>query len=269
MTKFSLIFIVFIYSIFLFGASEKKEKPIIFAGSTYPLVETERTPEEGLPFIRMAAELTVEAMNLLEASLEPGMKESDMKALIENHFISNGFGLSFPVISVSGKNTANIHGVPGERVIEENDIVMVDIGARYEGPEGKWCSDMTRTFFVGTPTEKQKEIYNIVLNAQRAALEKVKAGVKTSVVAAAARAYVKKHGYSIPHSVGHGVGNYIHVRPSISAWSSDVLKVGDAITIEPGIYLRNNFGVRIEDFVIVREDGYEALTPIIEESIFH
>ncbi|HSI06395.1 MAG TPA: M24 family metallopeptidase [Myxococcota bacterium] len=211
--------------------------------------------------IEQATKVTDGAFAALKAALRPGMTEKEAAAIIENHFKANRMGLSFPTISVFGKGTVDIHGVPSDRRLEQNDIIMVDIGARYEGEGGPWCSDVTRTFFVGEPTARQREIWNLVHEAQKLGLAKVRPGATAGDVDKASRDFLRGKGFSIPHAVGHGVGRKVHEAPTISQGNPAKLKVGDVITVEPGVYLsREGFGVRVEDILVVTEDGYRMLS---------
>ncbi len=232
------------------------------AGSREPLAiaPSARTPDR-LARIEQATKVTDGAFAVLKAALRPGMTEKEAAAIIENHFKANGMGLSFPTISVFGQGTTDIHGVPSERRLQANDIVMVDIGARFEGEDGPWCSDVTRTFFVGQPTARQQEVWNLVHEAQKLGLAKVRPGATAGEVDKASRDFLKSKGFSIPHAVGHGVGRKVHEPPTIQQGSFTKLKVGDVITVEPGVYLsRDGFGVRVEDILVVTEDGYRMLS---------
>lgn len=243
------------------GAPGKRSHPVLPGASAPPAAVPSPDREGGLPFIERAVAVTDEAIRKAQTELRPGMSEKQLARLIDGYFASQGFGRSFPTISVAGAGTVSIHGTPSDRIIQPNDIVMVDIGAQYDGPEGPWASDVTRTFFVGQPTPRQKEIWEIVHEAQRRALALVKAGATASSIDKAARDYVRSKGFDIPHAVGHGVGRKVHEPPRITSSSSAVLKVGDVITVEPGIYSRRDgFGVRVEDILVVTEDGYRMLS---------
>jgi Xaa-Pro aminopeptidase len=230
------------------------------AGAQEPLAPPSAHTADRLASIEQATKVTDGAFAVLKAALRPGMTEKEAAAIIETHFKANGMGLSFPTISVFGKGTAEVHGVPSDRRLQENDIIMVDIGARYEGEGGPWCSDVTRTFFVGTPTPKQQEVWNLVHDAQKLGLAKVRPGATAGEVDKASREFLRSKGFSIPHAVGHGVGRKVHESPTISQGNPAKLKVGDVITVEPGVYIRDGFGVRVEDILIVTQDGYRMLS---------
>jgi Xaa-Pro aminopeptidase len=231
------------------------------AGSAAPIAPASARTEDRVARIEQACKVTDGAIAALRAQIRPGMSEIQARDIIEGHFKKNGMGLSFPTISVFSEGTSDIHGEPGERKLKDNDIIMLDIGARYEGPDGQWCSDVTRTFFVGQPTPRQREIWTLVHEAQKRGLAAIKPGVTAGDVDFAARDYLKSKGYKIPHAVGHGVGKVVHERPYLQPGDRTKLKVGDVITVEPGVYLKNEgFGVRVEDTVVVTETGYRPLS---------
>lgn len=167
-------------------------------------------------------------------------------------------GLSFETIAVFGERTAMPHAVPGERKLKKGDFALMDFGCIYHG----YCSDMTRTVVMGAATERQKEIYETVLEAQCAALSVIKAGTACCEVDAAARNVIEKAGYGsyFGHGLGHSVGLFIHEAPSLSPKDETVLQDGMLETIEPGIYIPDFGGVRIEDLVLVTQNGCKNLT---------
>ncbi len=233
----------------------------VLAGARAPLAPQSARTADRVELIEQATKVTDGAFAALKAVLKPGMTEKEARDVIEAHFKANGMGLSFPTISVFGKGTTDIHGVPSDRKLEANDIVMVDIGARYEGPDGPWCSDVTRTFFIGEPTARQREVWTMVHEAQKRGLAMVKPGVAAGDIDKASRDYLRQQGFSIPHAVGHGVGRKVHEQPYIQQGAGYKLKVGDVITVEPGVYLsREGFGVRVEDILVVTETGYRLLS---------
>jgi Xaa-Pro aminopeptidase len=178
-----------------------------------------------------------------------------LRRLIERHGGSNE---SFDSIVASGPNAAKPHAVPGDRKLARGDIAQVDTGMLYR----RYCSDLSRVFSVGRPSGKMRRIHSIVVDAQRKAIDAVRAGAKASDIDAKARDYIARKGYgrNFGHGLGHGVGLEIHEAPRISHSSPDVLEPGMIITIEPGIYLPGWGGIRIEDVVVVRQDGCEILT---------
>lgn len=169
-------------------------------------------------------------------------------------------GVSFDPIVAFGKHTALSHHEPNSTKLKKGDIVMIDMGMKYKG----YCSDMTRMIFTAKPTEKQKEIYNLVLKAQENALSKIKAGISGKHTDSFARKIIVAagHGENYGHAGGHGIGLDIHESPSLSENYKKPLKENSVITVEPGIYLTDQFGIRIEDMAIVKKSGIKNLTKI-------
>ena len=165
---------------------------------------------------------------------------------------------SFPTIVASGSRAALPHGVPTKKVIGGGDLVVIDFGVKLSG----YCCDITRTFSPSKWESKSKDIYRVVLKAQRAALAAIGPGVKASAVDAAAREVIERagHGKDFGHGTGHGVGLEVHEQPVLSPRSGDTLQAGMVVTVEPGIYVENYGGVRIEDMVLVTETGREILS---------
>lgn len=157
------------------------------------------------------------------------------------------------------------HGVPSDAKVQAGDFVLMDFGAVVNG----YHSDMTRTVCVGQPTEKMRTVYHVVQHAQSAALRAVKAGITGKTLDAIARDIITEAGYGkqFGHSLGHGVGMEIHEFPNAAPSANTVLQVGNIVTIEPGIYLPGAFGVRIEDFVAITEDGCRNLTAFTPDLI--
>lgn len=206
-----------------------------------------------------AQRLTEEAFEDTLNHLAVGMTERDVALDLEYRMRKLGAdGVSFDLITISGAKTSMPHGVPDNKKIEKGDFVLFDIGATFEG----YHSDMTRTVAMGNISDKQKFVYQVVLDAQMRGLQKVKAGVTCGDVDEACRSYIYQAGFEgkFGHSTGHGVGLEIHEKPTVSPENEKVLKSGMVITIEPGIYLPEEFGVRIEDMVVVTEDGCIDLT---------
>lgn len=166
--------------------------------------------------------------------------------------------LSFDTIAASGKRSAMPHGLASDKTLENGDFLTLDFGCIFEG----YCSDMTRTVVVGKADEKQKEIYNIVLSAQENALLAISPGKKCADIDSTARSVIERAGYgrNFGHSLGHSAGIEIHENPVFSPKSMDITEVGHVITVEPGIYIDNFGGVRIEDLVAVTKDGIVNLT---------
>lgn len=214
---------------------------------------------EELELMRKAAELAYEGMKTAREVLSIGMREYEVAAEIEYAMRRRGsWGTAFETIVASGARSAYPHGGCFDRKIEAGDLVVIDIGASYR----HYRSDMTRTFIVGKPSEKQKQIYDLVRAAQEKAIMAIKPGVKASDVDAAARGVIEKAGYgeNFVHGLGHGVGLEVHEPPTLSPQSMDKLERGNVVTVEPGIYIVGFGGIRIEDMVLVNEFGAEKLT---------
>ena len=182
-----------------------------------------------------------------------GRTERDVARAAEARIRELGGDPSFPAIVAAGPNGALPHAEPGERTIGSGELVVFDMGAQLDG----YCSDGTRTYATGEPGEEARAVYETVLAAQLAALEAVRAGVKGEEVDAVARKVIDAagHGKHFGHGLGHGVGLEVHEGPRLSPKSDDLLAPGEVVTVEPGIYLPGELGVRIEDFVVVTEDG--------------
>ncbi len=217
-----------------------------------------RTKENAeVELILQAQRFTEKAFNHILGCVKPGVRELDLAAEIEFIFRRHG-ERAFPSIVASGPNAAFPHAEPSDRRLRKGDVVTFDLGCRYQG----YCSDMTRTVFLGRPDPTLAEVYHIVLEAQRRALAAIGPGAKCAEVDAAARDYIRDMGYAdqFGHGLGHGVGLEVHELPGLSFASRDALAPGDVATVEPGIYLPGLGGVRIEDMVLITESGYENLT---------
>ncbi|UJA20275.1 aminopeptidase P family protein [Thermoleophilia bacterium SCSIO 60948] len=194
-----------------------------------------------------------------------GRSELEIAVALEGRMREHGAEPSFPTIVASGENSALPHHSPSERIVAPGDLLTIDWGVVLDG----YCSDGTRTFSVGAPSEDQREIYELVLRAQEAGLGAVRAGVSGREVDAVSRRIIEAggHGEHFGHGLGHGVGLEIHEAPRLSTRSEDELIPGDVVTVEPGVYVPGRFGVRIEDIVIVTDDGYRNLSSLGKELI--
>lgn len=210
-----------------------------------------------LALMQEAARLTDLALAKVLPKIVPGAIEREIALELEIAMRRAGAdACAFEITVASGERSAMPHGGASSKVIANNELVTVDMGAIYQG----YLSDMTRTYAIGDPGEELTKIHRIVAQAHHAALETLKAGVKAFDVDAAARDIITAAGYGeyFGHSVGHGVGLNIHEAPSVSYRSEDfILEAGMVVTIEPGIYLPGKGGVRIEDLVLVTEHGFE------------
>ncbi len=167
---------------------------------------------------------------------------------------------AFSTIVVNEEESANCHGVPSEKKINKGDLILFDFGATYNG----YRSDMTRTVAFSEISEEKKKIYDIVLNAHLKARDELKPGVTCKYIDSVARKYIEESGYGedFLHSLGHGVGLDIHEYPTLNLKCEDILKEGMVVTIEPGIYIKNKFGIRIEDTYIITKDGCKSVAGI-------
>ena len=174
-------------------------------------------------------------------------------------------GPSFDTIVASGYRGALPHGVASDKVIEQGDMITLDFGAYYRG----YCSDITRTFAIGEPDPKMRDIYNIVLNSQIKAINEIKAGMTVAEADALSRDYIESHGYgdAFGHSLGHGIGFDIHEGPLLSKNAIGIIQVNNCVTIEPGIYVDGLGGVRIEDDILITENGCEVFTKCTKDLI--
>ena len=212
-----------------------------------------------LDLMLKAQAITDKAFSEVLTRIKPGMTELELQAeLIYCMYKNGGTGLAFDPIVVSGPNTSLPHGVAGERVIQAGDFVTMDFGASYKG----YCSDMTRTVAVGFATDEMKKVYDVVLKAQESAIAATKAGVPGKEIDAVARKVITDAGYgeNFGHGYGHSLGLEIHEAPNTNTSNPDPMPVGAVCSAEPGIYLPGKFGVRIEDVVIIKEDGCEDIT---------
>jgi len=216
--------------------------------------------DEGeVALIKRAAELTSQGMKKALEIVRPGLREWEVAAEIEYEMRRLGSsGVAFDTIVCSGPESAFPHGGLGEREIKDGDIVIVDVGAKYRG----YCADMTRTLIAGRMSEKQKNLCEIVAEAQRLAIDRIRAGVRAKEVDEVARKYIVENGYGeyFVHSLGHGIGLNVHEPPALGPMSEEILQTGNVVTVEPGIYIPRFGGVRIEDTLLVLEDKAERLT---------
>ncbi|MCD9021142.1 M24 family metallopeptidase [Cohnella silvisoli] len=222
--------------------------------------------EKELGYIRKAVEITEAAFEHILGFMKPGVSERDVSAELEYFMRKNGAASSaYASIVASGERSALPHGLASDKLLAANEFVTLDFGANYEG----YCSDLTRTVFIGTPTEKHKELYSIVLEANRATLSGLKPGMSGKDGDSLARDIIAGYGYgeNFGHGLGHAFGLEIHEPARLSQQSKDILQPGMVITVEPGIYIPGFGGVRIEDDIVVTETGIEVLTKSNKELI--
>jgi Xaa-Pro aminopeptidase len=238
---------------------EKLPDGVELEGAGGPVEKLRRVKDEReLAAIAAAAELADE---IWRRALEDGLtgrSELEVARAAEARMREQGAEPAFPTIVAAGPNGALPHAEPGERRIGRGELVVFDMGAKLDG----YCSDGTRTFATGDPGDDARAVYETVLEAQDAALAAVRAGVKAEDVDGVARELIATagHGERFGHGLGHGVGIEVHEEPRVSQRSEDELATGEVVTIEPGIYLPGELGVRIEDLVVVTDDGHRNLS---------
>ncbi len=209
--------------------------------------------------IRQAEEIGDKAFSHILGYIKEGVSERDISAELEYFMKKQGAEkTSFDTIVISGKKTSMPHGTPDDKKIEKGDFITLDFGCVFDG----YCSDMTRTVVLGKATDKQKEIYDIVYEAQMAGLEAIKSGESCKNADKSARDIIEKAGYGqyFGHSLGHGVGLMIHELPNLSPKSDIILEDNMVVSCEPGIYIPDFGGVRIEDLVVVSGEKCTVLS---------
>ncbi|MCC2865311.1 aminopeptidase P family protein [Ihubacter massiliensis] len=224
-----------------------------------------KTPDEILKIMKAEAMGDMCFSHILDF-IKVGMTELEVAGEIERVLLALGAeGLSFPTICVSGTRTEFPHGEPTDKVIMEGDLVTIDMGAVVDG----YCGDMTRTVAMNYIRDDQQEVYDVVLRSQEAGLAAVKSGVRCFDVDKVCRDIIADAGYGeyYIHGTGHGVGTEVHEAPTLNTKSDEVLAEYMPVTIEPGIYIPGNFGVRIEDLAIVTDFGIINTTKSCKELI--
>lgn len=224
-----------------------------------------KSPDE-LKLIKRAQSLTEQTFDYILTRITANRSEREI--MLDMEFFMRGLGaegVAFDFIVVSGKNSSLPHGVPTDKKIEQGDFITMDFGAVIGG----YCSDMTRTVALGNITDEQRFVYDTTLKAQLAAIEKIKSGAVCGDIDKISRDIIYNAGFKgcFGHSLGHSVGIEVHEAPNLSPDNKSVLQVGNVVTVEPGIYLENKFGVRIEDMVCVTQNGCENLTKSPKELI--
>lgn len=236
--------------------------PLIQVIDVQPFINKQRKKksQEEIENLRKAIEIIEKVLEEGIKKVKVGMTEAELTAELE--FLMRKFGAdgpSFSTIVLSGEKAALPHGSPGGRKIKNGDYLLIDFGVIKDG----YCSDITRTFIIGEASEKQKEIYDIVLKSNEAGIKSIQAGVPLKTFDIAARNIIIDHGYGqyFNNRVGHGLGIEVHEEPSIHENNTEIADIGLVFTIEPGIYIPEDGGVRIEDIVYINEEGkVEVLT---------
>jgi Xaa-Pro aminopeptidase len=227
---------------------------------------TVQKTEEEIVKIKKAVEITDKTFRKMLEFIKPGMSELDVSAEIT--YTQKKLGAekdAFDPIVASGLRSALPHGIASHKKIERGDPVTLDFGCVYDG----FCSDLTRTIFAGKPTDELRNLYNIVYSAQKMAIEKAKAGMSSKQLDSSARDYIKEKGFGsyFGHGLGHGLGIEVHEMPGLNQRTDHTLKKNSVITIEPGIYIESLGGVRIEDDVLLDENGCTVLNNSPKELI--
>ncbi|MFW5654041.1 MAG: M24 family metallopeptidase [Roseicyclus sp.] len=234
-----------------------------FTGDTVGALRMRKTQDEYVALKRNAGQAD-RALQAAWAAMRPGMREADVAQIARDHFVSEGARPLFTIVG-AGRNGAFPHHHTGDTVLEAGDAVVMDIGAGSEG----YSSDITRMALIGAGPEGYAKIHGIVERAVQAALAAARPGVKAHAVDDAARGVIAEAGYGdfFVHRTGHGLGTEVHEPPYITAASQEVLDEGMVFSIEPGIYLPDRFGVRLEEIVILRADGPEILSDLPRDAV--
>ena len=222
------------------------------------LIEKQRMikDDEEIKNVKSACEITDKCFSYITKFIKPGMTEKEIAMEIDNYYNKNAEGVSFDTIVASGENSSKPHAVPSDRKIQDEDIITIDMGCKYNG----YCSDMTRTIFVGKVPEYIKPVYDIVLKNQQQILDEMKDGANTRLLTKMVENDFRLNNFDLIHALGHGVGMDIHESPVISSKSDNILRENMIVTDEPGIYISGQFGVRIEDTVLITKFGCISLT---------
>jgi len=232
--------------------------------------------------IRKASIVALLAINYFKKNSDKFIGKTEKYAAkeIKKFCRKRGYRQGFPLILASGENTQKIHSRPSKRIIQKNDIIMIDIGLKRTSHYfSDYCSDSTRTFFLSKPSEFQKEIYNIVQEAHDLALKELKPGIRGYTLHKKIQKFIESKGYELPHGLGHSTKRYTHSAPFLSSYDrNSTLEENDHVTIEPGIYINQNnsklpkghtpFGVRIEDLVVIKKKENIILTSLTKMTLF-
>jgi Xaa-Pro aminopeptidase len=223
------------------------------------IIESVRTIKDRgeIAGISTAAQIAAQALRKTFVYIKPGITENELAGRLDFQIRRSAASNSFETIAAFGPNASRPHHRPTSRKLKKNDTVLIDFGVRFEG----YCCDITRCFVVGRPNRFYKKVYDVVQEAQAAALKIIKPGVAAKKVDAAAREVIRKSGLPVyGHGTGHGLGLEIHEQPVISANCNVKLQQGMVFTIEPAVYIPGKLGIRIEDDVLVTKTGFKILT---------
>lgn len=224
---------------------------------TEDIIEKQRMikDEDEIKNIEKACQITRECFEYIKPFLKAGNTEKQLAGLIDEYYYKNAEGPAFDTIVASGENSSKPHAIPTDRAFTEQDIITIDMGCKCNG----YHSDMTRTFFIGEPTEKQRKVYNLVQKNHDQTIEAIKDGTNIKQLSKMVENDFNLNDYHLIHSLGHGVGLEIHEKPYVSSKVDSPLRENMIITVEPGIYIPGEFGVRIEDTVLVEKGGARKL----------
>lgn len=209
--------------------------------------------------MKQAQHITDTAFAQIIEFIQPGMTEREVQLQLDRYLFEAGAeGLAFGTIVATGAHAASPHAIPGETKLAAGDAVVMDFGARFAG----YCSDMTRTVFVGEPSDEMRRAYAAIRRANEECEAMLHAGLTGAEVHNHAEAVLQEEGFggAMGHSLGHGVGIDIHESPNLSPRNQDAMAAGNVVTVEPGVYLTGKFGMRLEDFGVVGEHSYEVFT---------
>jgi len=249
-----------------FSLIKKQLKSNINFVATSELVERQRCvkDKQEIEKISRAVRNTDKVFLNVLKMIKPGITEKDLANEIDYQFLKLG-GIAFPSIVAFAERGALPHAQPTNKKLKKGDVIVFDIGVKFE----HYCADMTRTVVMGKASSKVKKVYDIVLTAQQMAQQKIRAGKKAQDIDRIARNYIKDKGYGeyFGHGLGHGVGLAVHELPVVNSKSTDLIQINQVFSVEPGIYLANEFGVRIEDLVVAQKSGCEILTKSPKELI--
>ncbi|MBC7221600.1 aminopeptidase P family protein [Candidatus Bipolaricaulota bacterium] len=254
-------------TLYLFEELKKAGEGLEFVPIGAPVEELRRVKsEEEIEKIKEAVELTEAGLQWILGKIKPGMREREVALELEFWYRKEGADdVAFDLIVAAGPQSAMPHHRAGEYLLKKGEIVLFDIGARVDG----YCADLTRTVALGEPDKEAKEAYKLVLRANEAGIQAIKAGVSGKDVDAKARKILEEAGLGehFGHGLGHGVGLEVHEGPRLSATSEDILVLGNVVTVEPGVYFPGKFGIRIEDLVVVSEDGARVLSAFPKDEL--
>jgi len=229
------------------------------------LIEKQRMVKDEVEIenIKKACEITDKCFEYLLKVIRPYMTEKEVALEIEKYFKLNSDGISFDPIVATGPNSSMPHAVPTNRKIQNGDVILIDMGCKYNG----YCSDMTRTIFMGNVSDEIKQIYNLVLKNQKQTLKEIKNGANTKNLFKMVESDFKLYDHCLVHALGHSVGLELHENPRLSLKYDLNLKTNMVLTNEPGIYIPGKFGIRIEDTVLVNNQDATNLTKSTKELI--